>query len=118
LIIFIPDMRLLIKTPNMKPYIKKRLSLVNENKTIKRSVCAIFLVSEKSRKNEELKTVNRVTNNRNTKNILKKVFFIISKKFCLFCKITKIRNKQIIHILTKAFEYVINGIERHIKKPI
>ena len=84
----------------------------------KRAICAIFLVSEKSRKNEKLKTVNRVTNNRNIKNVLKKVFFIISKKFCLFSKTTKIRNKQIIHIFTKAFAYVINGIERHIKKPI
>ncbi len=84
----------------------------------KRAICAIFLVSEKSRKNEELKTVNKVTNNRNIKNILKKVFFMISEKFCLFIKTIKIRNKQIIHIFTKAFAYVINGIERHIKKPI
>tara|TARA_B100000927_G_scaffold97552_1_gene78786 strand:+ start:273 stop:533 length:261 start_codon:yes stop_codon:yes gene_type:complete len=84
----------------------------------KRAICAIFLVSEKSRKNEELKTVSRVTNNINIKNILKKVFFIISEKNCLFSKITMIRNKQIIHILTKAFAYVINGIERQIKKPI
>ena len=83
----------------------------------KRTICAIFLVSEKSRKNEELKTVNRVTNNRNIKNILKKVFFIISKKICLFNKTTRIRKRQIIHIFTKAFAYVINGIERHIKKP-
>ena len=91
---------------------------MNENKMNKRAICAIFLVSEKSRKNEELKTVNKVTNNRNIKKILKKVCFIISKKICLFGKTTRIRNKQIIHILTKAFAYVINGIERHIKKPI
>jgi len=57
-------------------------------------------------------------NIKNIKNILKKVFFMISKKFCLFIKTIKIRNKQIIHIFTKAFAYVINGIERHIKKPI
>ena len=62
--------------------------------------------------------VNRVTNNKNIKNVLKKLFFIISKAFCLFGKTTRIRNKQIIHIFTKAFAYVINGIERHIKKPI
>ena len=91
---------------------------MNENKMNKRAICAIFLVSEKSRKNEELKTVKRATNNRNIKNILKKVIFIISKKICLFSITTKIRNKQIIHIFTKAFAYVINGIERHIKKPI
>ena len=82
----------------------------------KRAICAIFLVSEKSRKNEELKTVNKVTNDRNIKNVLKKVFFKISKKICWFSKTTKIRNKQIIHIFTKAIEYVINGIERHNKK--
>ena len=82
----------------------------------KRAICAIFLVSEKSRKNEKLKTVNKVTNDRNIKNVLKKVFFIISKKICLFSKTTKIRNKQIIHIFTKAIAYVINGIERHTKK--
>lgn len=114
---FIPEMRLLIKTPNINPYIKKRLSLVNENKTIKRRVWAIFLVSEKSTMNVKLKSVNRVINNRNIENNIKNLFFIVSKIFCLSNKATRIRNKQIITILTKAFAYVINGIERHIKKP-
>tara|TARA_B100000401_G_scaffold310786_1_gene214240 strand:- start:420 stop:653 length:234 start_codon:yes stop_codon:yes gene_type:complete len=76
---------------------------MNENKMNKRAICAIFLVSEKSRKNEELKNVNRVANNRNTKNILKNLFFIISKNFCLLNKTTRIRKRQIIHIFTKAF---------------
>ena len=84
----------------------------------KRAICAIFLVSEKSRKNEELKAVKRVINNRNIKKVLKKVCFIVSKKNCLLGKRTRIRNKQIVHIFTKAFAYVINGIERHIKQPI
>jgi len=114
---FIPEIILLIKTPNINPYIKNRLSLVNENKMIKRAVCAIFLVSEKSTKNVKLKSVNRIINNRNSENNLKNLLFIISKNFCLSNKTTRIRNKQIITILTKAFAYVINGIERHIKKP-
>jgi len=113
---FIPVMRLLIKTPNMNPYIKKRLSLVNENNTIKRIICAIFLVSEKSKKNVKLKSVNRIINNRNIENNLTNLIFIISKNFCLSGATTKIRSKQIIHIFTKAFAYVINGIERHTKK--
>ena len=55
------DIKLLIKTPNINPNIKKRLSLANENKMIKRMICAIFLVSEKSAKNVKLKSVNTVS---------------------------------------------------------
>ena len=114
---FIPEIKLLIKTPDINPYIKKSLSLVNENNMINRTICAIFLVSEKSTKNVKLKSVNRVINNRNSENNLTNLFFIVSKNFCLSNKATRIRNKQIITILTKAFAYVINGIERHTKKP-
>ena len=114
---FIPEIRLLIKTPNINPYIKKRLSLANKNKVIKRMICAIFLVSEKSTKNVKLKSVNRVINNRNIENNLKNLFFIISKSFCLSNMTIRIRNKQIIPTLAKAFACVIYGIERHTKKP-
>ena len=114
---FIPVIRLLLKTPKINPKIKKRLSLTNDNKMNKRAICTIFLVSEKSTKNVKLKSVNRVINNRNSENNLTNLFFIVSKNFCLSNKATRIRNKQIITILTKAFAYVINGIERHAKKP-
>tara|TARA_B100001250_G_C19611834_1_gene705316 strand:+ start:632 stop:856 length:225 start_codon:yes stop_codon:yes gene_type:complete len=74
LTIFNPESRLLIKTPEINPYIKNRLSLINENKIIKRMICAIFRVSEKSTKNEELKSVKRIIKNRNIEKTLKYLF--------------------------------------------
>ena len=65
------EMNVLINVPAIKQKIKIFLFLTWENTIYKRRVWAIFLVSEKSSKNDWLNNENRITKIRKPKKIFR-----------------------------------------------